>query len=99
MIDLFSVLSHSAPLLTTLSHYIKKSKIAEGQMSECLDILSQLTGVNLEMSVPNTVVVHHGVAPLLLRDPITVFMQLYANMPPHLASGEWNNIRPNATER
>lgn len=74
-------------LLTTLSHCVKKSKLAEGQSSECLDILSQLTGITLESVIPSSVVVHQGVIPLLLRDPITVFIQLYMNMPPHLANG------------
>ena len=73
--------------MTTLSHCIKKSKLAEGQSSECLDILSQLTGITLESVISSSVVVHQGVIPLLLRDPITVFIQLYMNMPPHLANG------------
>ena len=83
-------------LLTTLSHCIKKSKLAEGQSSECLDILSQLTGITLESVISSSrrcrcrrrVVVRKGVIPLLLRDPITVFIQLYMNMPPHLANGK-----------
>ena len=86
--------------MTTLSHCIKKSKLAEGQSSECLDILSQLTGITLESVISSSrrcrcrcrrrvdVVVHQGVIPLLLRDPITVFIQLYMNMPPHLANGK-----------
>ena len=73
--------------MTTLSHCIKKSKLAEGQSSECLDILSQLTGITLESVISSSVVIHQGVIPLLLRDPITVFIQLYMNMPPHLANG------------
>ena len=80
--------------MTTLSHCVKKSKLAKGQSSECLDILSQLTGITLESVISSSricrrrVVVHKGVIPLLLRDPITVFIQLYMNMPPHLANGK-----------
>ena len=60
----------------------------EGRGEECVDLLSQLTGVELESITTSNVVLHQGVIPLLLRDPITVFLQLFMNMPPNLPLGK-----------
>lgn len=72
-------------LLTSLTQHIKRS---DAQGLESLDILSQLTGLTVKQASSTSVVLHHGSVPLLLRDPVSVFIQLYLNMPPHLASGK-----------
>ncbi|XP_067935363.1 E3 ubiquitin-protein ligase UBR3-like [Watersipora subatra] len=82
--------SSTAHLLGALSQSILK---LHGQGAEALDLLSQLTSVEFHPSAStSSLVLHQGAVPLLLRDPISIFLQLYLRMPPHLSLGYFERL-------